>query len=63
MRRDGRWAAFWQRAAARLGHNPRFADYVPPDHNAGALFLRAYQGYTDHLSRDREPSAGGGTVR
>ena len=59
----GGWAAFWQHAAARLGPNPRFADYVPPDRHAGPLFLRAYQGYTDPLSRDREPSAGGGTVR
>jgi hypothetical protein len=45
----GDWGAFWERAAARLGSNPRFADYVAPDHNAGALFLRAYQRFLEHL--------------
>jgi len=45
----GDWDAFWERAAARLGRNPRFADYVAPDHNAGALFLRAYQRFLEHL--------------
>jgi hypothetical protein len=48
--KDDRWAEFWRQAAARLDHNPRFADYVAPDHNAGALFLRAYQDFTDPLN-------------
>ena len=57
---DGRWAAFWQHAAARLNHNPRFADYVAPDHNAGALFLRAYRDFTDTLTAKRPQARGEG---
>jgi hypothetical protein len=59
---EGSWVAFWQRAAARLGHNPRFADYVAPDHNAGALFLRAYRGFIDHLHMDEGPRSAGRNV-
>jgi hypothetical protein len=59
---DGHWATFWQRAAARLGHNPRFADYVAPDHNAGALFLRAYRGVLEHLHLDHGPRMAGGQI-
>ena len=59
---EGSWAAFWQRAATRLGHNPRFADYVAPDHNAGALFLRAYRTFLEHLNIDEGPRAAGGNV-
>jgi len=51
--KDGRWAEFWQQAAVRLDHNPRFADYVAPDHNAGALLLRAYWDFTDTLNTER----------
>jgi hypothetical protein len=51
--KDGRWAECWPWAAARLNHNPRFADYVAPDHNAGALFLRAYRDFTDPLQASR----------
>ena len=57
---DGHWAAFWQHAAARLDHNPRFADYVAPDHNAGALFLRAYRDFTDTLNARRPQARGEG---
>jgi hypothetical protein len=59
---EGRWAVFWQRVAARLGRNPRFADYVAPDHNAGALFLRVYRGFIDHLHMEHGPSAAGGNI-
>lgn len=37
------WPSFWRQAEAALGHNPRFVDYVPPDKNAGAVFLTAYR--------------------
>jgi hypothetical protein len=57
---DGRWAAFWQHAAARLEHNPRFADYVAPDHNAGALFLMAYRVFTETLNARRPQARGEG---
>jgi len=60
--KEGRWAEFWQRAATRLGHNPRFADYVAPDHHAGALFLRAYRGFIEHLNIDHGPRSAGGHV-
>jgi hypothetical protein len=36
------WASFWRQAEAVLGRNPRFVDYVPPDKNAGIVFLIAY---------------------
>jgi len=51
--KEGRWAEFWRRAASRLDHNPRFADYVAPDHNAGALFLRAYWAFIENLNARR----------
>jgi hypothetical protein len=57
---DTRWAAFWQQVAARLEHNPRFADYVAPDHNAGALFLRAFRDFTDPLNAGRPQARGEG---
>ena len=47
---DMTWASFWRSIAPRLAHNPRFADYVPPDKNAGMLFLRAYRS----LRRERQ---------
>jgi len=40
---DMTWPAFWRKAEAALGRNPRFVDYVPPDKNAGAAFLQAYR--------------------
>jgi hypothetical protein len=40
---DMTWASFWRSVTPRLAQNPRFADYVPPDKNAGMLFLRAYR--------------------
>ena len=40
---DMTWQAFWRKAEATLGHNARFVDYVPPDKNAGAVFLQAYR--------------------
>jgi hypothetical protein len=43
---DLRWADFWKQAAALLAHNPRFADYLPPDQNTGAIFLKAYRSLT-----------------
>jgi hypothetical protein len=50
---DLTWASFWRSVAPRLAHNPRFADYVPPDKNAGMLFLRAYR----NLRRERQEAA------
>ena len=47
--KDSRWAEFWRQAASRLDHNPHFADYVAPDHNAGALFRRAYRDFTSQI--------------
>lgn len=49
---DLRWAEFWHHAALLLRSNPRFADYVPPDQNTGALFLKAYHSLTtpQHLA-------------
>src|SRR6266852_861202 len=37
------WASFWRQAEAALGRNPRFVNYVPPDKNAGIVFLIAYR--------------------
>lgn len=48
--KDGHWAEFWRWAATRLHQNQYFADYVAPDHNAGALLLRAYRDFTDTLN-------------
>ena len=39
------WASFWRQAEAALGRNPRFVDYVPPDKNAGMVFLIAYRSF------------------
>jgi hypothetical protein len=49
---DLRWAEFWHHAASLLRSNPRFADYIPPDQNTGALFLKAYRSLTtpQHLA-------------
>jgi len=55
-----RWTEFWRQAATRLEHNPRFADYVAPDHNAGALFLRAYGDFTDPLNPKLSQARGEG---
>jgi hypothetical protein len=40
------WSAFWPRVTARLEPNPRFADYLSPDQNAGLIFLKAYRDLT-----------------
>ena len=40
--KDMTWQRFWRHIEATLGRNPRFVDYVPPDKNASAVFLRAY---------------------
>jgi hypothetical protein len=39
------WESFWRHAEAALGRNPRFVDYVPPDKNAGMVFLVAYRSF------------------
>ena len=41
--KDMTWRSFWRQAEAALGKNPRFVDYVPPDQNAGVVFLTAYR--------------------
>jgi hypothetical protein len=43
---DLTWQRFWRHLEARLGRNPRFMDYVPPDKNASVVFLRAYHRLT-----------------
>jgi hypothetical protein len=43
--KDMTWQSFWRQAEATLGRNPRFMDYVPPDRNAGAVFLTAYRSF------------------
>ncbi|MBM3226113.1 MAG: hypothetical protein FJZ47_20285 [Candidatus Tectomicrobia bacterium] len=40
---DLSWSSFWKQITPQLVRNPRFADYVPPDKNAGIIFLRAYR--------------------
>jgi hypothetical protein len=45
--KDMTWQSFWRRAEVTLGRNPRFVDYVPPDKNAGAVFLTAYRSFGD----------------
>jgi len=44
--KDMTWASFWRAVTPHLAPNPRFADYVPPDKNAGMIFLRAYRSLT-----------------
>jgi hypothetical protein len=43
--KDMTWQSFWRQAEATLGRHPRFLDYVPPDKNAGAVFLTAYRSF------------------
>ena len=43
--KDMTWQRFWRHIEATLGRNPRFVDYVPPDKNASAVFLRAYYSF------------------
>jgi hypothetical protein len=40
--RDINWNEFWQKAELKLGDNKDFENYVPPNKNLGALFLKAY---------------------
>jgi hypothetical protein len=43
---DVLWADFWRQAGTLLAGNPRFADYIAPDKNAGLVFLKAYRALT-----------------
>jgi hypothetical protein len=43
--KDMTWQSFWRQAEATLGRNPRVVDYVPPDQNAGVVFLTAYRSF------------------
>ena len=36
------WDLFWRDLRGRLGTNPLFADYIPPNRNPAVIFLRAY---------------------
>jgi hypothetical protein len=36
------WNDFWDKMRDRLGNNPYFGDYIPPNKNLGAIFIRAY---------------------
>jgi hypothetical protein len=51
--KDLLWADFWRHAGTLLAGNPRFADYVAPDKNAGIIFLKAYR----TLTGDPPPAA------
>jgi hypothetical protein len=44
--KDVIWADFWRHAGALLAGNPRFADYIAPDKNAGIICLKAYRTLT-----------------
>jgi hypothetical protein len=43
--RQGReivWNEFWGRMKEKLGNNPYFNDYVPPNKNLESIFIKAY---------------------
>jgi hypothetical protein len=43
--RQGReivWNEFWERMKERLGNNPYFSDYIPPNKNLESIFIKAY---------------------
>ncbi len=41
--RDIEWSKFWTRAEEKLGGQEKFASYVPPNKNFGAMFIKAYE--------------------
>ncbi len=36
------WNDFWEKMRDKLGGNQYFGDYIPPNKNLGAIFIRAY---------------------
>ncbi len=40
--RDIVWNDFWGKMREKLGGNQYFGDYIPPNKNLGAIFIRAY---------------------
>ena len=36
------WNEFWNKMRERLGSNPYFIDYIPPNKNLESIFIRAY---------------------
>lgn len=40
------WNDLWKRVRAKVGGNPRFNDYIPPNQNLGARFIKAYNNLT-----------------
>ncbi len=36
------WNEFWEKMRDKLGGNQYFGDYIPPNKNLGAIFIRAY---------------------
>ena len=36
------WNDFWEKMRDKLGNNQYFGDYIPPNKNLGAIFIRAY---------------------
>ncbi len=40
--KDIEWNDFWNKMRDKLGNNPYFGDYVPPNKNLEAIFIRAY---------------------
>jgi hypothetical protein len=55
--KDVIWADFWRQAGALLAGNPRFADSVAPDKNAGIIFLKAYRTLTGDAHPTPPPAA------
>lgn len=43
------WSDFWEKLEKKVGNDPRFKDYVAPDKNAGALFVKMYYDAMDKL--------------
>ncbi len=37
------WQVLWNRLNPKLAANPRWADYIPPYHNLGVRFIKAFQ--------------------
>jgi len=36
------WNEFWERMRDKLGNNPYFSDYIPPNKNLESIFIKAY---------------------
>jgi hypothetical protein len=41
--KDIEWSVFWEALGGKVGKDERFKDYVSPNKNAGAVFIKAYK--------------------